>query len=429
VGTEAGTRGGRDSWHGHRLTGADLKRKQPGIYADGGGLLLQVALGKTGQRNRSWIFRYVPTGSKRSRYMGLGSVITVSLAEAREAALECRKLRLAGIDPLAHKRDKLAALRAADATAMTFKDCVRGFIRDNESSWTNPKHRAEWEKSLVKYVYPVLGSMPVAAIDTPLVLKVLKPIWATIPESASRIRGRIENVLGWATVHHYRAGDNPAKWYQHLEHALPAVVKGGHHSALPYTEIADFMVKLRQQTGVAARCLEFIILTAARLGEALGATWDEIDLQNKMWVVPGARMKAGKEHKVPLSTAAIAVLKEMAAIRQSEFVFPGSREGRPIGETAAWFLAKKVAGDSGLTVHGFRSTFRDWCAELTNYPNHVVEMALAHAIPDAVEAAYRRGDLYAKRERLMQVWSDYCAQSAAVSGTVVPLRTAHDSPL
>jgi integrase len=398
----------------HRLTARRVETaKAPGMYADGGSLYMRIAPGGSKQ----WVFRYVRGG--RLRDMHIGPVHTFSLAEARERATEARKLLVDGIDPLAAKRTRIAAIKAADAKAMTFKQCVDGFIRDNESSWTNPKHRREWQASLLKYTYPVLGSLPVAAIDTPLVLRVLKPIWGTVPETASRVRGRIENVLGWATVHHYRSGDNPARWNGLLEHALPSVAKGDHHAALPYPELPAFMTKLRQQTGVPAKCLEFVVLTAARLGEAQKATWGEIDLDSGVWTIPGKRMKAGKEHRVPLSPTAIAVLGEMRGIRQSDYVFPGTRPGVPTGMTMPWRLANEIAGKK-VSVHGFRSSFRDWAAERTNFPREVAEMALAHAIPNAVEAAYRRGDLFEKRRRLMDAWADYCGKQNG-SGAVVPI--------
>jgi integrase len=381
------------------------KAKQPGMYADGGGLYLRVAEGGSKQ----WIFRYVVNG--RLRDMGIGPCHTLTLVEARERATEARKLRLNGIDPISHKRAQQGAAVAAAAKAMTFRQCAQGFIRDNEAKWTNAKHRQAWESTLVKYVYPTLGELPVGLIDTPLVLKVLKPLWERIPETASRVRGRIESVLGWATVHHYRSGDNPARWQNHLEQALPArseLVKVEHHPALPYMQMPDFMKKLRQDSGVMARCLEFIALTAARLGEATNVLWPEIDLKARTWTVPADRMKAGKEHKVPLSDAAITTLKDMLAIRQSDYVFPGYKQGRPLGHNVLPVLVKRVSS-MDITVHGLRSTFRDWAAECTSFPNEVVEMALAHAIPNAVEAAYRRGNLFAKRAELMQAWANYCA--------------------
>ena len=375
------------------------------MYADGGSLYLRVAPGGSKQ----WIFRYTaPSG--RVRDMSLGAVHTFSLAEARERAADARKLRADGIEPINHKRARLAALRAADAKAMTFEQCARGFIKDNEAEWTSPKHRQEWEITLRKYVFPLLGSLPVEAIDTPLVLKVIKPMWERIPTTASRVVGRIHAVIGWTTVHHYRHGDNPARWQGHLEHALPAlskVAKVKHHAALPYAQVGAFVAKLRKDSSVGARCLEFITLTAARLGEAINAEWDEIDLANRVWVVPSSRMKADREHRVPLSDAALAVLKVMQAIRQSDYVFPGTRQGRPVGENTPVRLAKQAAG-SNITVHGLRSTFRDWASERTSFSREVAEMALAHAIPNAVEAAYRRGDLFEKRRKLMEAWAEFC---------------------
>jgi len=406
----------------NRLTSLKVARaKRPGMYADGGSLYLRVAPGGSKQ----WIFRYTaPSG--RVRDMSLGAVHTFSLAEARERAADARKLRADGIEPINHKRARLAALRAADAKAMTFEQCARGFIKDNEAEWTSPKHRQEWEITLRKYVFPLLGSLPVEAIDTPLVLKVIKPMWERIPTTASRVVGRIHAVIGWATVHHYRHGDNPARWQGHLEHALPAlskVAKVKHHAALPYAQVGAFVAKLRKDSSVGARCLEFITLTAARLGEAINAEWDEIDLANRVWVVPASRMKADREHRVPLSGAALAVLKAVQAIRQSDYVFPGTRQGRPVGENTPVRLAKQAAG-SNITVHGLRSTFRDWASERTSFSREVAEMALAHAIPNAVEAAYRRGDLFEKRRKLMDAWAAYCAKIETDAGKVVALARA-----
>src|SRR5262249_90616 len=393
------------------------KAKEPGMYGDGGGLYLRVAEGGSKQ----WIYRYVTNG--RPRDMGIGPVHVLTLAEAREKAREASRLRLEGFDPIAAKHAQRTAAAVAAASAMTFRQCAEGFIKDNEASWTNAKHRLEWERSLAKYVLPTLGSLPVAAIDTPLVLKVIKPLWLRVPETASRVRGRIENVLGWATVHHYRSGDNPARWQGLLEHALPAVVKGDHHAAMPYAEVPAFIAKLRQQTGVPSKCLEFIVLTAARLGEAQKATWNEIDFDKRVWVIPGARMKSGKEDRGPLSLAAIAVLKDMHDGRHSDYIFPGYHDGKPIGKNMPWRLLKEIARGN-MTVHGFRSSFRDWAAERTTFAREVAEMALAHAIPDAVEAAYRRGDLFEKRRKLMDAWAAYCAKVEPDAGKVVALARA-----
>jgi integrase len=400
----------------NRLTAMKVaKVKKPGLLSDGGGLYLRIAPGGSKQ----FIFRYAVNG--RLRDMGIGPVHTVDLAMAREKALEARRLRLEGIDPIAHKRARIAALRAADAKAMTFRQCAEGYIRDNEKEWKNAVHHRQWTTTLRKYVYPMLGELPVAVIDTPLVLKVVKPLWGHKTETASRVRGRIEAILGWATVHHYRKGDNPARWQGLLEHALPAkakVAKTKHHVALPYADIAPFMAKLRQDTSAAAKCLEFIVLTAARLGEATGAMWSEIDFANRIWTIPAGRMKGGKEHRIPLSDAAMAVLEAMRAVRMSDFVFPGMRDGQPVAPRTIQDLVKNVGGE--ITVHGFRSSFRDWAAERTNFPREVAEMALAHAIPSAVEAAYRRGDLFEKRRRLMDAWANYCAKPAT-GGKVVAI--------
>ena len=404
----------------HRLSNLKVERaKEPGLYADGGGLYLRVAEGGSKQ----WVYRYTTNGHNRD--MGLGPLRLLTLAEARERARAAGKLRLDNIDPIAHKRAQRGAALVAAAGAMTFKQCAEGYIRDNEKKWTHPKHRKDWERTLVRFVFPTLGNLPVASIDTPLVLQVIKPIWEKRPETASRVRGRIEAVLGWATVHHYRTGDNPARWRQHLEHALPSrqeIDPVEHHPAMPYTQVAGFVQALRKDTSVAARALELLTLTGTRLSETLDATWREIDLDACTWTIAAARMKTGKDHTVPLSTAAIAVLKAMHAVRQSDFVFPGFKRGQPIRGDALRKLIKRLAGDD-VTVHGMRSAFRDWAAERTNFPREVAEMVLAHAIPDAVEAAYRRGDLFEKRRRLMDAWAAFCeARPQPKGATVTPMR-------
>jgi integrase len=407
----------------NRLTAMKVERaKQPGLYADGGSLYLRVAPGGS----RQFIFRYALNG--RSRDMGLGPTHTLTLADAREKATEARKLLLEGIDPIDTKHARMAALQVDAAKRRTFAQCAEGFIRDNESKWTNVRHRDEWRSTLSRYVFPTLGSLPVAAINTPLVLKVVKPLWERVPTTAKRVLGRIENVLGWATVHHYRSGDNPAAWDGLIEHALPTVSKAGvaeHHAALRYTEAAAFMAKVRANAGVAARCLEFITLTAVRLSEAINATWNEIDLNARVWVIPASRMgKTRKEHRVPLSDAAIAVLKAMQNVRMNDWIFPGNRQGRPIGENSVWRLAKDASGDETITVHGLRSTFRDWASDRTDFQAEVKEAALAHTIPNAVEAAYRRGDLFDKRRNLMEAWAGFCGRSSSATGKVVPMTSA-----
>jgi integrase len=391
----------------NRLSAIKVSRaKAKGLYADGGGLYLRVA----GGGSKGWVFRFVVNG--RLRDMGLGPIHTLSLAEARAAATGCRKLRLQGIDPIERRRSERAAERVAGVSAMTFRQCADAFIASHEAGWDNPKHRQQWVNTLAQHVHPVIGGLPVHAIDTPLVLKVIEPLWTTIPETASRIRGRIESVLDWARVRSYRAGENPARWRGHLDHLLPArskVRRVEHHAALPYDAVGGFVAKLREESSIAARALEFVILTAARLGEVRGAIWDEIDLRNRLWTVPPSRMKAKKEHRVPLNDAAIAVLKRMHNVRHSDLVFPGTRAGKQIAPTTALLLVKRLA-DADVNVHGFRSSFRDWAGERTSFPREVAEVALAHAVGDKVEAAYRRSDLFDKRRKLMDAWAAFCAK-------------------
>lgn len=406
-----------------KLTALKVARELPaGMYADGAGLYLQV----TGAGAKSWIFRFALHG--KAREMGLGSLTAVSLADARIKAAECRSLRQEGIDPIEarHARQAQAALDAAKT--ITFKEAAERYITSHRAGWKNAKHAAQWGNTLAAYVYPIIGALSVQAIDTALVCKVLEPIWRTKPETANRVRGRIEVVLDWAKVRGLRDGDNPARWRGHLEFDFPArskVKPVKHHSALPYAELTDFMVKLRAQEGVAARALEFTILTAARTGETIGATRAEFNAAEKVWTVPPNRMKAGKEHRVPLSPRALSIIRDAAALETPDdgrFIFPGGKRAKPLSNMAMTAVLRRM-GCGDITVHGFRSTFHDWAAERTNFPNEVVEMALAHAVGDKVEAAYRRGDLFEKRRRLMAEWAAYCnAPKAAVSDAVVPLR-------
>jgi integrase len=389
----------------HRLSAVKVANlKQRGMYADGGGLYLQVSQNGT----RSWIFRFKQSG--RSRDMGLGSLTAVSLATAREIAADCRRKRSAGLDPIqTRKADRLQAQLAA-ARSMTFDQCRDAFIEAHKSAWRNAKHRAQWTNSLATYVGSVFGSMPIQSVDVALVMKVLEPIWSTKPETASRVRGRIERVLDWAKVRGFRQGENAARWRGHLDALLPArgrVRKVKHHAALPYSEIGTFMAALKTREAVAARALEFTILTAARTGEVLGARSEEIDFRAKVWVVPASRMKSGREHRVPLSGAAVSVLKEMQACHQEDLLFPGDRRGKSLSNMAMLMVLRRM-DRADLTAHGFRSAFRDWAAECTNFPREVAEAALAHVIGDKVEAAYRRGDLFEKRRRLMDGWAAHC---------------------
>ena len=353
--------------------------------------------------------------------MGLGSLDAVSLAEAREKAAECRKLRDQGKDPIETRTAHRASAAAELAKAMTFDQCAERYIAAHRAGWRNPKHAAQWQNTLATYVSPEFGRLPVQAVDVGLVIKVLEPIWSTKPETASRVRGRIEAVLDWAAARGFRDADNPARWKGRLDKLLPRPSKVRavqHHAALPYPEIGAFIQRLRERPGKAARALEFVILTAARTGEVLGARWSEIDLRAKLWTVPASRMKSGREHRVPLSDAALAVLRQMHCLRQNDRVFPGDRR-ETLSDMALWMLLRAM-NRTDLTTHGFRSTFRDWAAERTNFSNELVEMALAHAVPDKVEAAYRRGDLFEKRRKLMDAWASYCARSE-VPGKVLVL--------
>ena len=331
-------------------------------------------------------------------------------------------LRLRGIDPIDARQGDRASAKLDAAKAMTFRQCAEAYINAQKAGWSNAKHGAQWPATLATYAYPIFGDLPVQAIDVGLVTKALEPIWNTKTETASRLRGRIEAVLDWATVRGYRQGDNPARWRGHLDKILPQrakVQKVQHHSALPYAEIGDFMTKLREQDSTSALALEFLILTAARTGEVIGAAWNEIDFAEALWTVPDERMKAKKEHRIPLSKPALAILQRLHAHRTGDYVFPGAKPNSPLSNMAMLKLLERM-DLADLTVHGFRSTFRDWAAERTNFPREVAEHALAHSLPDKVEAAYRRSDLFEKRRQLLDAWARFCDQPAA-AGKVVPI--------
>jgi integrase len=301
---------------------------------------------------------------------------------------------------------------------MTFKACTDAYITAHRAGWRSGKHAEAWTQSLGVYAFPVFAELPVGAIDVSAVMRVLEPIWATKPETAGRVRGRIESILDWATTRGHRTGENPARWRGHLETLLPKrskIARVEHHPALPYAEIGAFMIELRQQASVAARALEFTILTAARTGQTIGARWAEINLAERLWIVPAERMKAGREHRVPLSDAAMVIIEQMAAVRASDFVFPGARAGQSIGDSTILNTLRRM-GRGDITPHGFRSTFRDWCAERTLFPAEVAEMALAHTVTNAVEAAYRRGDLFDKRRQLADAWATFCAAGVRTPG-------------
>jgi integrase len=404
----------------NRLSGTHVRNSRPGSLFDGGGLVLQTTETKDGGRARSWIFRFTRGG--RTRHMGLGSVITVDLKTAREKARKCREMLLDGIDPIEHRDRERAAKIAENARSITFEQAAAAYIAAHRDEWRSHQHAAEWPTSLRNHVFPTLGKIDVAAIDTALVVKALKAVWENAPETGSRLRGRIEAVLDWAAVSGFRRpGDNPARWGGHLEYLLAAPRKRQieHHPAMPYRDVPAFVTQLRAANTPAALAFEFLVLTAARAGEVRGMTWDEIDLDEAVWAVPSSRMKSGREHRVALSSRCVEILKQARAIGHSEFVFPG-RDGK-LGESAFQHLLRYL-GHRHVTVHGFRSSFRDWAGEHTNFPREVCEAALAHAVGNAVERSYRRGDALEKRRRLMETWSKFCS-TPTISGEVLPLRS------
>jgi integrase len=409
-----------DGNHMGKLNALTVERAtKPGLYSDGDGLNLQVS----GAGARSWILRYSLNG--KARYLGLGSATAITLKRARELAAEARRLRAEHIDPIEHRREQRTAKRLEAAKAMSLKQCSEGYVAAHEAGWRNEKHRYQWRSTLATYVYPVAGALPVQDIDTPLVLKILEPIWREKPETAGRVRGRIESILDWARARGYRAGENPARWRGHLSNLLPKrskIAKVKHHAALPYDEIGAFMANLGARPSTSARCLEFTILTAARTSEAIGATWDEFDLANSIWTVPGERMKSGRPHRVPLSQRALDIVRERHAHRESEHVFLGMHSGRSLSNMALLAMLK-VIGRPDLTTHGFRATFKTWASERTNFQNETVEAALAHIVGDETERAYQRGDLFDKRRRLMDTWAEFCGKPVA-GGQVVPMRSA-----
>ena len=392
-----------------RLTDRTIKaKKEKGYYADGDGLYLQVST--TGAK--SWIFRFKSKG--KARDMGLGGFPSVSLSEARQKAKDARKHRDEGNDPIAARAAAEAQKRLAEARGTTFRECAEQLIASNENGWKNAKHRQQWRNTLATYAYPVLGDVPVADVTTDLVLKVIEPIWATKTETASRVRGRIERVLSAAKVRGLRDGENPARWHDHLRETLPEkseIARVKHHPALPYKDVPAFIARLRAKKLTTARALEFTILTAVRTSEAIGATFDEFDLAAKAWRIPGERMKAGEPHRVPLCDRAVAIVKELAATKLNDFVFPGVKRGEHLSEMAMLMLLR--ATRPGITVHGFRSSFRDWAGEETATPFDICEAALAHTRKDKVHAAYQRGDLFKKRDTLMQAWAKYCEPPTA----------------
>lgn len=393
---------------------------EPGLHFVGvvAGLALKVSV--TGAR--SWILR--ATVGNRRRDIGLGGYPDVTLAGAREAARNARSKIKEGIDPVDDARAARSKLIAEAVSGILFDEAASKYITAHEAGWKNTKHASQWRNTLETYAFPVIGKMRVKDIQTAHVMQVLEPIWTAKPETASRVRSRIELVLDWAKVRGYRKGENPARWKGHIDKLLPKrseVASVEHHAALPFREIGAFMVSLRKVEGMGARALEFAILTAARSGEVRGATWDEIDLKEATWTIPAARMKAKKEHRIPLADAALELLRILPRMVGTDLVFPSSRNEMLSDMTLSAVLRRM--GRSDITGHGFRSTFRDWAGETTAYPREVIEHALAHRLKDKAEAAYQRGTLFDKRRKLMDDWAAFCAKVQNVSGNVVAINT------
>lgn len=402
---------------------------QPGHHFVGGvaGLMLQI----TESGGRTWVLR-ASVGGKR-RDIGLGGYPTVTLAGARESARLARDKIRNGVDPVAERLAARSALAAARAASITFEEAAKRCIAAKEAGWRNAKHAGQWTATLRTYAFPSIGGLQVSAVETAHVVGVLEPLWSAMPETASRLRGRIEAVLDWAKARGYRDGENPARWKGHLSVILPAagkVKRVKHHPALDYRQIGDFLRALDNVEGVGAQALRFVILTAARSGEVRGARWSEIDWDAKVWTVPAGRMKGGREHRVPLSDEACALLSTIPRLDGSEHIFPSSRRGalsdmtltaviRRMNNAAGWV---DPAGEP-ITVHGFRSTFRDWAGEASGHSREVIEHAMAHKVADKAEAAYARGTLFNKRRRLMSDWARFC-MTPAVGGAVVPMRRA-----
>ena len=387
------------------------------LLADGGNLYLQAARGEGNHVNRSWLFRYERDGKRHE--MGLGALHTRGLKEAREEAKRLRQLLLDGIDPLVARNEQAQKRRLETAKQMTFGTCVTAYLEAHDAAWSNATHRAQWRMTLTEYC-KAISELPVKDIDTDLVLSVLTPLWKTRTTTAARLRGRIERVLAWAKGRGLRSGENPARWSGHLDEMLPAprkVQKIRHHAAMPYAEVPGFMSELRNRHSLAARALEFTILTGVRSSETLGAHWSEIDLAAKLWTIPAERMKARVQHRVPLSDRAVAILKALP------------RHGDRVFKLSARPMLKLLRGmRPGLTVHGFRSSLMDWAHEQTAFPKTVIDMALAHSVGDKVEASYRRGDLFEKRARLMEAWGEYCSSKPITTGaTVTPMRKLADA--
>lgn len=391
---------------------------RPGRYAVGGVAGLSMAVSPSGAK--SWVLRVMAGG--RRREFGLGGYPSVTLEQARHKAREAREHLSNGIDPAQERRAAADALRVADAKRITFRTAAQDFLKRKRPEFRNPKHAKQWATTLETYAYPVMGNLPVNMIELAHVKRTLDPLWGVKTETAKRLRGRIESVIAYATASGYRSGDNPARWRGNLDAVMPKpskITTVKHHRALPVSDLPAFMRDLRARDGMAPRALEFAILTAARSGEVRGAVWSEIDFSSNTWTVPAGRMKALKEHIVPLTPSAIDLLKNVPRMASTELVFPASK-GVKLSDMALSAVTRRMGVDA--VPHGFRSTFRDWAAERTNYPREVAEMALAHTIENKVEAAYRRGSLLDKRRKLMNEWDKFCSLTTSRAGEVVSLQ-------
>jgi integrase len=398
----------------------DLK---PGLYSDGGGLGLQVSAFDT----KAWVFRYMIAG--RARKMGLGDFELVSLKKAREKRSAAYALVKDGIDPIDERAARLAVQAAEKAKALTFKECAESYIEAHKAGWKNVKHAAQWTSTLETYAYPIIGKLQVQDIETAHIEKILRPIWNEKTETASRVRGRVEKVLDRAKALSLRSGDNPARWTGHLSELFPAkaqVAPVEHHPAMPYAELPAFMAKLRAKDSVSARALEFTILTACRTGDTIGAVRKELNERDSLWTIPKERVKGKKgarrkDHVIPLSNAATAALD--AVSEDGQYLFPGGKEGAGLSNAAMSELLKGMGySPDYATVHGFRSTFKDWCSDMTSFPNEMSEVALSHTVSDKVEAAYRRGNMVERRRQMMEAWAKFCAGKAVGGNNVVAMR-------
>jgi integrase len=394
-----------------KLNARSVDTAKPGKYGDASTKGLQLVVAPTGAKK--WVLRFMSQG--KAREMGIGSFPEVGLADAREKALAARRLVKSGVDPIAD--------RQRDRSTPTFGDMADGVVAEQCKGFRNEKHKAQWKMTLTEYAAP-LRSKPVDKVETVDVLEVLKPIWSEKPETASRVRGRIERVLNAAKAKGYRTGENPAAWRGHLENLLPKQSKlsRGHHAAMPYADVPAFLAALREREAIAALALEFTILTAARSGEVLNARWGEVDLDTKIWAIPPSRTKSGRGHRVPLSESEMGVLAKLSAARVSEYVFPGHRRGHPLSVTAMEMVLRRMGIADDVTVHGFRSSFRDWAGNETHFPREIAEHALSHVIGDKAEQAYRRDAALERRRPLMDDWARHCDRH--VGGNVVEMRRA-----